>query len=69
MQAAVIGFVAALAAAALLLAWFVAREVHAITRRRGWSPGRRVMATTVAFTVCAVAVFYAVIGVLVAVLA
>ena len=57
-----------LAAVALLLAWFVGREVHAIGRRRGWSPGQRVAATSAAFVVCAVAVFYSGVGVLVAVL-
>jgi hypothetical protein len=60
-----VGFVAALAAVALLLAWFVGREEQAIGRRRGWSPARRVAATTAAFVVCAVAVFYSVVGVLV----
>jgi len=63
-----VGFVATLAAVALLLAWFVAREVHAITRRRGWSPGQRLAATTAAFVVCALAVFYSVVGVLLATL-
>lgn len=64
----VIGFVALLAAVALLLAWFVARAVHATVRRRGWSPGQRVAATAGAFAVCSMTVFYAVVGVLVAVL-
>lgn len=63
-----VGFVATLAAVALLLAWFVAREVHAVTRRRGWSQQRRIAATTVAFFVSAIAVFYSVVGVLVATL-
>lgn len=62
------GFVAMLAAVALLLAWVVAREVHAITRRRGWSLQQRLAATAGAFVVCSVAVFYSVVGVLVAVL-
>ncbi len=67
-MALVVGFVAMLAAVALLLAWFVAREVHAITRQRGW-PRQRVLATTVAaFVLCSVAVFYSVVGVLVTVL-
>jgi len=63
-----VGFVATLAAVALLLAWFVAREVHAITRRRGWAPQQRVASSAGAFVVCAIAVFYSVVGVLVAVL-
>lgn len=63
-----VGFVATLAAVALLLAWFVAREVHAVTRRRGWSQQRRIAATAAAFVVCSLAVFYAVVGVLVSVL-
>lgn len=66
-MAVVISFVAMLAAVALLLAWFVAREVHAITRRRGWSAQRRIAATAGAFVVCSVAVFYSVVGVLVSV--
>ncbi len=64
----VIGFVALLAAVALLLAWFVAREVHAIGRRRGWSVRQRIASTAAAFALCSMAVFYAVVGVLVAVL-
>lgn len=64
----VIGFVAMLAAVALLLAGFVAREVHVVTRRRGWDRPRRIASTAVSFVVCAMAVFYSVVGVLVVVL-
>ena len=63
-----VGFVATLAAVALLLAWFVAREVHAIGRRRGWTPRQRVASSAGAFVACAVTVFYSVVGVLMAVL-
>lgn len=64
-MAVVVGFVALLAAVSLLLAWFVGREVQAITRRRGWSRPRRIAAAAGSFVVVAMAVFYSVVGVLV----